>query len=277
MLKRDNIKKNFVQIIAIAVKEVKLVARFKFGIFLNLGAPLLSIFIPYIIFGALFRYSGTIDLDYYNQNNYILFLFIAYALTYLLTIFNVYSSSFKQEKYWKTLKGLIIAPFNRYNMLMGLLVANLILKSVPTIVILTICYILFPIPPFTFFLFLVVLLCIGIIFSGIGIVVGVFTITNESIAKLMEVGLDFLLYLSCVFYPLKMFPRILHPIFYLNPLYYVFDLLRLIWWSGINFYEALSFITPIHFISLVASVILIPFIGTYLFNKIYNKYGIKGY
>ncbi|MFX1258452.1 MAG: ABC transporter permease, partial [Promethearchaeota archaeon] len=155
--------------------------------------------------------------------------------------------------------------------------ANLILTSVPIILILIICYIFFPIPLFYFFLVCLIFLCIGFVFSGIGLLIGVFDITNETVAKLILVALDFIIWSSCVLYPLEMFPEILQTLFRFNPFYYYFDLLRLTWWAGIDYSNAIEYLTIYHILVVVIFTILIPFTAIVSFNKIYNRYGIRGY
>ena len=75
----------------------------------------------------------------------------------------------------------MIAPVNRYVLLFGFLMSELILVSIPFVIFFIIAYILFPIN--IFFLLLVILgfLCIAIIFGCIGLILGILIITKEGI------------------------------------------------------------------------------------------------
>jgi ABC-type polysaccharide/polyol phosphate export permease len=145
--------------------------------------------------------------------------------------------------------------------------------------------------PFTFFLILgcifqpisigtiisvlIVYFLIALIFSGIGLILGIFAISNENIWNILQFLLLFVYWFSCITYPFEIFPEIIQNIMVLNPLYYIFDFLRLTWIQdvGLN----LIIIYPLHFTFLLGTAILIPVIGVILFNVVYKKYGITGY
>ena len=63
----------------------------------------------------------------------------------------------------------------------------------------------------------------------------------------------------------------------LNPLYYYFELLRLSWWAGINYEEAIRYITLNHILFVLVCTITTPLLGSHLFLTIYKKYGVSGY
>ena len=70
-------------------------------------------------------------------------------------------------------------------------------------------------------------------------------------------------------------PLIFQDIINLNPVYYVFFLLRVVWVEDNIFLSIASY--PFHLFILIIGAGIIPFIGVIIFNKIYRKYGIVGY
>ena len=116
---------------------------------------------------------------------------------------------------------------------------------------------------------------IALIFSGIGLIFGIFAISNENIWQILSFLLMFVFWFSCISYPFEIFPKFIQDIVNLNPFYYIFDFLRITWINDNVFLTISSF--PFHFITLIATSIVLPFIGVYAFNLVYKKYGITGY
>ena len=110
-----------------------------------------------------------------------------------------------------------------------------------------------------------------------GFIMGVFEIVNENISATLSVGISFIALVSCLFYPIEIFPEEFHFIIQLNPLYYYFDLLRLTWWAGIDSEDALNYISLTHIIVVICFTLIMPLIASYLFFIIYKKYGTSGY
>jgi len=179
------------------------------------------------------------------------------------------------EKFWKTLPIIIIAPFNRFNLLLGIFFSQIILISVPFIIFSIICYIYYPISFLTIILIIIIFFLIALIFSGIGLLIGIFAISNENVWKALSFIVSLIFWVSCVTYPFNIFPEFIQQIINLNPLYYIFDLLRLTW----IYNDVLLTITllSLNFIILIACSIIIPCLGVIIFNLIYKKYGIVGY
>ena len=228
------------------------------------------------LFGAIFNVSN-INYGYWNAGNYTLFLLIAYSIQYSKSITTVYEKLFKREKYWKTISGVLSAPVNIYILLLGTLIAEVILNSLPLIFLLVLAYFLYPINLFSLFLFIFLIFSIFIIFGAIGLIVGVFRLSYEEFNPYISLFLRFVFLLSCLNYPILIFPEFIQVFVLLNPLYYIFDLLRIIWLSGFNPTLALSYLSTIHIIITILVTIISPIISVILFNKIYDKYGITGY
>ena len=143
------LKDNASQIYAITEKNVKLSLRFKLNLIISFITPLISLIMPFIIMGKFF--SLNTEFGPWNRDNFVVFQFIAYHIFLLRTMITIFAAQFIQEKYWYTLQSIIIAPFNRINLLFGIFFSHLILQSIPFIFIFVLCYIFYPISLITFF------------------------------------------------------------------------------------------------------------------------------
>ena len=273
MLKRKVIKENLSQIIALTEKNIKLELRYKFGLIFTNITYIISVITPLIVLGNIFELRTT--LGPWTSQNFYLYQIIAYNIMLLSGITNIFPSQFRMEKYWKTLPALIIGPFNRFNLLFGIFLSQLILISLPFIFVFIIGCIIYPISIYTIIFIIIIFFLIALIFSGIGLILGIFAISNENIWNFLQFSLLFIFWFSCITYPFEIFPPFLQVFIVLNPLYYIFDLLRLTWIQNIGFGMVLSL--PIHLLCLICTAIVLPIIGVLVFNLIYKKYGITGY
>jgi ABC-type polysaccharide/polyol phosphate export permease len=272
MLNLRSIKDNLSQVIALTEKNVKLQLRYKFGLILSYISNIIAIFTPIIIMSNLFEFR---DVGVWTTENFILYQFIAYNIMLLSGITQVFPGQFRMEKYWKTLPALIIGPFNRFNLLFGLFLSQIILIIFPFIFFFTLGFIFYPINPVTIFFIIIIFFLTAIVFSGIGLILGVFAISNENIWNILQFSLSFVFWFSCITYPFEIFPGFLQDIIVMNPLYYIFDFLRLTWIDDIGFLTISTY--PLNFTFLICTAIILPIIGVFLFNIVYKKYGITGY
>ncbi|MFX1393679.1 MAG: ABC transporter permease [Promethearchaeota archaeon] len=278
MFSKKSIKRNIIQIYSLTIKDLKLKLRYRQEFFIENFLPFLTLFFPFIIFNTLFQLkSDFFEGSYYNAENYALFLLLAYSVECSLFLLFYFRDLFNDEKTWKTLNALMIAPISKFNLLLGFLISGLFTRLFSIILTVIICYFLYPVSIATLFFVLVVMFCISLTFAGIGFILGVFEIVNENISASLSVGISFIALFSCLFYPIQIFPESFHIFILLNPLYYYFDLLKLSWWSGVNYNEAMSYITIYHIIVVAVFTITIPLFASFLFIKIYKKYGARGY
>ena len=265
------------QIYSLTVKDLKLHTRYKLEFIIEFISPLMSIFFPFIIFSTLFNLDLNVFGTYYSRENFILFLLLGYCVSCLIFLLWNYRDLFYDEKTWKTLNAVFIAPISKFNILFGYFISGLISKSIPIAFIVILCYIFYPIPIFFLILVLILLFCISITFAGMGFILGVFEIVNEDISASLSVGISFIALVSCLFYPIEIIPEQFHFIIMCNPLYYYFDLLRLTWWAGISYTDAMKYITISHILFVTIFTIITPIIASFLFLRIYKKYGTSGY
>jgi len=277
MVSKKSLRINIKQISALVERNLYLEVRFKLSIFSRYFAPFIQILMPLIIFNVIFTIREDYQFGYWTGLNFILFLFIAFCVQFLRKIVLNFSHLFNREKYWKTLQALMVAPVNRYVLLFGFLIAEIILISIPFIFFFIIAYILFPINIFYLFLVILSFLALATLFGSLGLILGILIITKEGIYSVFNLGLTLLFWLSCMSYPLQVFPEIIQTIILLNPIYYFIDLIRIFWLMGLDYNLAITFLTPVHIIIVVGSTIVLPIFSVYLFNTFYDKFGISGY
>lgn len=273
MLDKKFIKDNLSQIIALTEKNIKLELRYKFSLIMTYISYIISIFVPLIIMGNIFALRTNIGP--WSASNFLLYQFIAYEIMLLYGITNTFPNQFRLEKYWKTFPALIAGPINQFNLLFSIFLSQLILLSVPFITFFIIGCILYPISVLTMIFILLIFILVALIFSGIGLIFGIFAISNENIWHFLQFSLLFIFWFSCITYPFEIFPPFIQSFIILNPLYYIFDLLRLTWIQNSGFGIILSF--PLHFTFLMLTSIILPIVGVFLYNLVYKKYGITGY
>ncbi len=270
---RKAIKRNIIQIFAITEKNIKFSLRFKFNLIISFITPLVGILMPLILMGKLFQFNN--HFGPWTAENFIIYQFIAYNINLLMKMILEFPELFQREKYWETLPALIIAPFRRINLLFGIFFSNLILISVPFITFVFLGYLIYPIQFLTFLFILGLYLLTALIFSGIGIIFGVFAISKEGLLGPLNFLTIFIFWFSCLSYPFYIFPEFLQNVIILNPLYYILEILRVSWIENNVILSITSH--PFSFLIITSGAILVPLIAVYIFNKVYRKYGIVGY
>jgi ABC-type polysaccharide/polyol phosphate export permease len=76
-------------------------------------------------------------------------------------------------------------------------------------------------------------------------------------------------YISCFYYPASFMPSFLQPLAYINPIYFVMDTIRALWFGY-------AIKLPYLYVSIVAAAISTS-VGTYAFRKIWRNLDITGY
>lgn len=268
------IKDNASQILAITEKNIKLTLRYKLTLVFSFIVPIISILMPIIILNSFFNLDENINFGPWNKENFYIFQITAYNITLLTKIVVEIPNHLRLEKFWQTLPGLIIAPFNRINLLLGIFLGHLVVISIPFVMFIIIGFIFFPISFYTLMFILFIYMLLALVFSGIGLLIGIFAISNENIWRLLSFGFIIILWFTCITYPFEMFPGIVKDFIRLNPLYYLIDFLRIAWLND-NVILTIS-LYPINFILIICLALFIPYLGVIIFNKVYRKFGIVG-
>ena len=261
------------RIFAIAEKNVKIQLRFKFNLIYSIFSPFLPIFMSLIVLMRFF--VSDVSLGRWDDTNYLVFLLTAFKIELLRRIIQDFPEDFRLEKYWKTLPGLMIAPFNKMHLLFGVICSHLIIISIPFTVLFVVTSIISPISFPTIILILAIYLLIDLIFSGAGLFLGVFAISKENYWRIFAIGIQILFYASCVIYPYEVFPSEIQNIIWWNPFYHVFEILRITWIEDNGLFTLITF--PRQFIILLSTAIIVPLIGILVFNIVYKRFGIVGY
>lgn len=228
---------------------------------------------PMIIMSKFFAYSH--EFGTWTADNLFLFQLLAFNVYLLIEIIYNYGNIIFREKFWNTLPLLVISPINRFNILLSIFLTRLIIIAIPFTILFILCYLISPISLITIFSIIILYFLIAIIFSGVGLILAILIISKESIFKALEFAILFTFIISCITYPYEIFPTSIQIIINLNPFYYIFDILRLVWIENNLIISITSH--PIHFIILIISSLSFPWIGIYIFNYIFKKYGIVGY
>ena len=277
MLSKNSIKRYNRQILAMVEKEFFLQSRIKSNFIFRFLNPVIELLLLIFVFGIIFNIKEDFSLGYWNVNNYILFLILAFSIQFSKSVMSKYYELFMYEKYWKTISAIMVAPVHRFTLLISVLISELVMNFIPLFFLFMIAIILFPIPFINILLVFLVFFCIFFIFSSIGLIIGVFTISHEELVPYIQILLRFIFLFSCTNYPKEIFPDIIQDIVVLNPFYYIFDLLRISWYLGVDYETAIRLVTPTHIIVISVFTIITPMISIYLFNRIYKKRGISGY
>ena len=277
MLTRNSFKRSIKQTWAIVERNIFLETRFKLALFTRFLRPFLQVLMPLIIFGVIFTIRDDYQFGYWTGQNFILFLLIAFCIQFLRKTIENFQASFGSEKYWKTLQALMVAPINRYVLLFGFLIADVIFILIPFTFFFILGLILFPISIPNILFVLIAFSSLAILFGSIGLINAILIISREGTQRLFSVGLTLVFWLSCITFPVQIFPEIIQYMILLNPLYYFFDFIRLVWLMGIDFNLAISYLTFTHIIIVGLGTIFLPIISVYIFNTFYDKFGISGY
>jgi len=269
----DFYKYNFSRIFTIAEKNVKIQLRFKFNLIYSILNPFLPIIMSFFVLLRFF----VVDVTFgpWDDTNYLVFLYTAFNIELLRRVTKNFPNEILQEKYWKTLPALMIAPFNKLHLLFGIFLSNLIIIAIPFVVFFVLTYLIAPISLISIIFIVFIFLLIDLIFSGISLFLAIFAISGENYWRVFSIGLQLVFYASCIIYPFEVFPPEAQSIIRLNPFYYIFDILRITWLENNILFTITS--NPFQFIILTGTAIIVPLIAIYVFNKVYNKFGIVGY
>jgi len=276
-MRRYQIKRDIKQIFAITEKNISLYLYVKTKFLTEIMSPVFNIIIFLFIFGALFSVKKNYSIGYWNGENYVLFLLLALSIQLVRTLINRFQILFYQEKYWKTLNAIFVAPVHRYILLFGTILSEMIYLGIPILIIFFIAYFLYPISLLNLLFVILSFIAIIFAFGAFGLIVGIFVISYEKLLYLTTLAIRILLFFSCINYPIQIFPEFFQSFLRLNPFYYLFDLLRLSWYYGINPEVVLNELGIFHIFSVIILSIIMPIFSIAIFNLFYKKFAIRGY
>ncbi|MHA1758480.1 MAG: ABC transporter permease [Promethearchaeota archaeon] len=257
-------------IFAFVERDIRFELRFKYNLIINYISPILGIIFPIIILNRFFSYN--VQFGKWTADNFLVYQFIAFEIGLIRGLLGFYTNILRREKMYTTLKLISISPCRNISLILSIYFTHFVFISIPFIAILIICYIYYPIKLITIIIFLLQVFCLSLFFSGIGIILSIISLIYFKYIKLINYLISLFFMFSCITYPFEIFPKVIQVFINLNPFYYIFDLLRMIWID-----DDVLFSIKNHFFSFITfSIIsvLIFSIGFYIFNKYYRKYGV---
>ncbi len=261
----------FHEITAITKKEFKLNIRFKTAYLLNtFVSPVLSIIPLIIIYYGFLHYTDATDFGGINLSNYIAFLsFGIAAQAFFHTGTNVFAVRFREEKYWRTIEALFIAPINYISLIIGVGI-NVALKLLPLLLIFILIASAFTVPSITQVLFVIIILLLLLLFClGIGLIYGALTLFSENFDPFFRYFFAMWVLLSCFAYPITIIPESFRTIILFNPVYHAVNFARELWIN--NFFDLGAFLYVLGF------AIIMPVISVYIFKMAWKRMEVQGY
>ncbi len=264
---------NLTKIIAFTEKTLKLDMRFKYQFFLQLTVgPVLTLASFLVLYTGFFTITSK-SLGSLDSQNYIPALFLgSMALVFSNAGFNAFAVRLRAEKFWGTIQLMLLAPVNKFALLLGIVLADIIRSCISIIPMLMACYILFPTNLINILYVYMIFILISIGTSGIGLIIGAFAISNENMIPLFNYLSQAIIFFSTFFLPIEIFPDFLKVIIRMNPLYHGITLVRALWFN-----TGMTQPVTIPILWVLGAAVISPIIGVYFFNRIWQKIGIVGY
>lgn len=211
---------NWIGLYTFIRREMERILRVKVQTF---AAPLISAFLFIFIFG--FVLGQKIDLI--SGVSYMAFVFPGIlAMNVLTSAFEHTASAVYFGRWVKSIHEMLVAPFSYFEMLLGL-VLSATLRALTIGVGVLIIGLLFGAVTITHpFLFIGVVVAIAIIFSLVGILVGLWANGFEQLGVLNVFVITPLSFLGGMFYSISLLPDAARLITLFNPFFYFIDMMR---------------------------------------------------
>lgn len=257
---------------AILEKELKLELRFKFSfIFSSLLDPMINAFWFGLLYFGFFS-LGAQPLWGVTKEGFIPFLILGCLTNAFFSLgFGAFSYKLLFEKFWQTIEAFLVAPVSRFHLLIGLGFMEFIRISFSLILFLSFCFWFKPVSLVTLLLVPLILISLLIGSLGVGLLRGIFTLTNENILPFFNILYWGLGFSSCFYYPKEIFPGWVQSFIQVNPIYHAVTLIRHLWFE----YPIDSVLTSSLWV--LGFALFMPMVGVYLFNRLWEKLEIQGY
>ena len=266
----------FFQIEALVIKDLKLKSRYKIKFLSSIIVPFTAFIVPLLIFRTLFKAIGNEAFGIWTPENYIIFILSGIFIIILLKLIPAYGKNLLREKYWKTLPGIFLSPVNVYNLLVSKILSELIMFTIPLIIVFVLCFLITKATLITILFVLIIYILAAIFMASIGLAIGSFRMSIEGGYTVFSNLIGFFLIFSCYKFPKEFFPESLQFLTIWNPFYYYWDLIRVM----LVFGAENVILNPgffFHFIIVISLSIVGPVLSVMFFNYVYKKYGLVGY
>lgn len=259
---------------AIAKKDLKIAFRFPKNF---LASQLIQPLKLFIIFGLVYQSfyvaTGKSTIGQWRRMDYLPILLLG-SIFYTSATYAFYRFrwAFYNEKYWKTIQALLIAPVSKLDFLIGSSIALVLELSVPVS-----CYVLLfckyhPVsfPMLLFVLGILYLMILGIL--GISLMQGAFAISNENYLFVFDYFYAGLVFISCFFYSISAIPTQFQWLIQLNPVYHAVEIAR-----TIVFHHLSQAKITFSMIYLSTFAVLMPVLGALFFRRMVRELGVRGF
>ncbi len=213
-------------------------------------APVITSLLYIIVFGMLI---GS-QIPKVNDFTYIEFLIPGLIMMSVITnSFSNTSSSILVSKFFNNLTEMLTAPLSYFEMVLALTLGGVVRGFAVGIVTLLASFFFIPIGVFDIFVFVYFMLFVSLIFSSIGVTMGLWATQFVHIETFSNFVLTPLTFLGGVFYSIAILPDFLQTISIFNPLLYMVNGMR---------YGMLG----ISDINITFSMILVFILGSFFFG-----------
>ena len=149
------------------------------------------------------------------------------AMIVMTAVLTGLAASISREKEQGTLDGILISPINRLAIILGKALSQSIRGLIQGVIVLLLAAFLFGVTVHGNILLVALLLLLGIFsFVGLGILVSAIAAEQETATQLLFMFQFPMLFLSGVFFPIALMPKIMQKIAYVIPLTYAITALR---------------------------------------------------
>ncbi|MFH1545363.1 MAG: ABC transporter permease, partial [archaeon] len=217
-----------------------------------------------------FHYSGAesfAGINIYNYINFLLFGILVLAFFNIGT--NIFTWKFREEKYWKTIEAIFIAPINYLSIIIGTGISEFI-RLIPTMLLFLCMASFFIMPSVTaFILSITMLLMVFLISLSAGLIRGSVTLGSENYDAVFSYLFAAWTLLSCFIYPIGIIPAEFRLFILVNPVYQGVNFIRDMWINGIIHWDG--------FLYVLGFALLMPAVSVIIFKFAWKRLGIHGY
>jgi ABC-2 type transport system permease protein len=181
------------------------------------------------------------------------------AMTVMMSVMTGLPAAISQEREVGTLDGMMVAPINRFSVILGKTIAQMARGILQGILILALSMILFGVTIHGNILLVFALLLLGVFsFVGLGVVLTSFAKDQETAVMMMTTIMFPMMFLSGVFFPIEQMPPFMQGISKVLPLTYVADSLRKVMVLGADIPAIAPELSILIVFGIIMTVIAVP-------------------
>ena len=144
----------------------------------------------------------------------------------IITAYSSTAFSLFLKRFLKDINDLLVTPLSYSEIVLGFVTGGIVRALIVGTAIYLIAQLFTPLPLHNFFLFLFFMTAVSLIFSCLGILIGLWAETFEQVEIFTVFLITPLTFLGGVFHSIKLLPSLFQQLSFLNPLFYMIDGLR---------------------------------------------------